>query len=130
MLQLVQSCVSLPTEHFETALFADEKTSSKDKRVNEDAIRQMIEEFSSCTLVFCDRFLERCKTAESVDGDNRQIVSHFVNDLINVLDAPEWPAADLVLQVLSKRICEKLIFGIILQLLTRKKYRKRRTRKV
>lgn len=39
-----------------------------------------------------------------MDGDNKLILNHFVEDLLTVLNMPAWPAADLVLQCMTNSL--------------------------
>lgn len=55
---------------------------------------------------FVNKFVDRCKTATAKDAaeEARALFTGFVEDVLKVLDLPEWPSAALVCSVLWARL--------------------------
>jgi hypothetical protein len=52
----------------------------------------------SCSKSFVQTFLAKC--ASKSENDYRSMFENFVEDMLTAHNLPEWPAAELVLQVL------------------------------
>ncbi|KAL9651304.1 hypothetical protein ABK040_001256 [Willaertia magna] len=121
MLQLVHSCTAVPIVDtvsrrltFDDIEEQDGKEEDNDEIMkessfSEDKMVHLYEQASSCACVFVEYFLDRCINAEIVDGDNRLIIEHFVDDLLSVVHLPTFPAADLLLQSLTSVLCTKYL---------------------
>lgn len=122
MLQLIHSCTDIKRNETSVArklIFDDVENNSDDDQdddimkdstpESEDIIITTYEQAVRCATTFSEYFLERCTKSESVDGDNRLIIEHFVEDLLVVLPLPSWPAADLLLQALANILCNKYL---------------------
>ncbi|KAF0975435.1 hypothetical protein FDP41_005429 [Naegleria fowleri] len=126
MLQLIHSCTDVKNKETSIArklVFGDENTDENtsdnegedddimkdDTPESEDSILESYEQAVRCATTFSEYFMERCTKSESVDGDNRLIIEHFVEDLLVVLPLPSWPGADLLLQALANVLCNKYL---------------------
>eukprot|EP00761_Pharyngomonas_kirbyi_P004845 gb/GECH01004850.1/.p1 GENE.gb/GECH01004850.1/~~gb/GECH01004850.1/.p1 ORF type:complete len:1640 (+),score=346.14 gb/GECH01004850.1/:1-4920(+) len=120
ILQLIQSCAPLPPENSGDTSIDDIDEDDDEEGFAMGSVFAMAESVSSssrlteawknsyaCAQLFLTYFLERC-ASKGPDGDNTKIVEYFLEDLLLVLNSPEWPAADLILQTLSTILCKHL----------------------
>lgn len=54
---------------------------------------------------FIQSFMTHCANPKS-DHDYRPILQYLVEDLLNMLNQPEWPAAELLLQIIVKQLIQ------------------------
>ena len=55
---------------------------------------------------FITVFLKKCAT-KSEDIDYRPLFENFIQDLLQTVNTPEWPAAELLLSLLGRVLREK-----------------------
>ena len=55
---------------------------------------------------FISVFLKKCAT-KSEDIDYRPLFENFIQDLLQTVNTPEWPAAELLLSLLGRVLREK-----------------------
>lgn len=84
VLQLIQCCTAL--------------SSSKSAPSQIDDAINNYESAVSCSKSFIGKFIKKC-ASKIHENDYRPILENFVEDLLHVLNLPEWPAAETLLQV-------------------------------
>eukprot|EP01080_Neovahlkampfia_damariscottae_P010260 gene10260-2679_t len=106
MVQLIQSCVELPVQNTSENVIDEEigEFEIKAKTNSQEEVLSFFEQSFNCSKIFSDLFLKRCITV-GPDGDNKQILVNFVDDLLEMLNLPNYPAADLVLNTLANTMC-------------------------
>ncbi|PRP84253.1 hypothetical protein PROFUN_08273 [Planoprotostelium fungivorum] len=57
----------------------------------------------SCANAFVTYFIKQC-TLKNAEADYKQILESFVGDVKSLLNLPEWPAAELFLQILCSSL--------------------------
>ena len=69
---------------------------------------QSLQESIICARNFLNFFLQKCFIKNSNQSDYKTILENFVDDLILLLFLPDWPAAEMILSILSSILLVKL----------------------
>jgi hypothetical protein len=78
----------------------DGEDETKIEPATDDNMKDFYSESYSCCKILVEFMLDRC-TQESIAGENNKvIITHFVDDLLVTLDRPEYPATDMVLNIM------------------------------
>lgn len=111
ILLLIQSSIIMnpKTESFTKILTFEDSQSlseygSQNLEITEDLIKNYVEEANNYSKTFCEKLIERC-LIPGIDGDNKQIILNFIDDLLNVLYLPLYPASDLLLVTIGNIFC-------------------------
>ena len=98
ILQLVQCSVSLPNEAQQKSVVT---TLQSDANNASNAAYKGMDPAMDTSTYFWRNVLERWTTPKAHEGsDIRCLVENLVSDLLTTLNAPEFPAANVLLQVI------------------------------
>eukprot|EP01114_Cavostelium_apophysatum_P017954 TRINITY_DN5446_c0_g1_i2.p1 TRINITY_DN5446_c0_g1~~TRINITY_DN5446_c0_g1_i2.p1 ORF type:complete len:652 (-),score=190.30 TRINITY_DN5446_c0_g1_i2:1438-3393(-) len=89
VLQLIQSCASLPSSK-------ENKSDSE----NFEGAGSSFESAISCSKTFISSFMKRC-SSKIHEADYRPILENLTADLLSAINLPEWPAAEMLLRIIS-----------------------------
>ncbi|XP_013871460.1 nipped-B-like protein B isoform X2 [Austrofundulus limnaeus] len=94
VLQLIQCVVNFPFER--------ETEEERNKKVDKDAfITNSYETAMRTAQNFLSVFLKKCGSKQG-EEDYRPLFENFVHDLLSAVNKPEWPAAELLLNLLGR----------------------------
>lgn len=98
VLELIQSVVTLPKIQDGQSSPNHKKCSLTDKELQ---IKTSYEKSKITASQFLQVFLQKCTTKGNEDQDYRPLFENFIQDLLLVVNKPQWPAAEMMLCILG-----------------------------
>lgn len=95
VLQLLQSEVT-PIDYVD----ADDPQNRRSYEERESYLLNSFEDSSQTAKKFLSVFFSKCKTKQA-DVDYRPLFESFIQDLLTVVNKPEWPIAEIILNMLG-----------------------------
>lgn len=132
VLQLIQCCVALPprklskgvcglimllsvnvaiSKHYQGFDSDNESSHSSYEAAVSCAkafLSSFMKRYCSCSAFLCSYIFSRCVN-RATDDDYRPILENFTQDLLAVLNLPEWPAAEMLLRI-TESVIHQLIY--------------------
>jgi cohesin loading factor subunit SCC2 len=119
LLSMIQSCVIMPHaidnpqdihDHDEGSHPHDEGSHSHSHQPKRKLTSGLLECERTCQI-FISKLIQRCskKGGEGGASEFRPVLSNLVEDLLLVRMLPEYPAAEMVLMQICRRLCDDLI---------------------
>ena len=99
VLQLLQSEVS-PIDYVDSALMTSEDYSKRSYEEKESYLLNSFEDANQTAKKFLSVFFSKCKTKQA-DVDYRPLFESFIQDLLTIVNKPEWPIAEIILNMLG-----------------------------
>ena len=99
VLQLLQSEVS-PIDYVDSALMTLEDYSKRSYEEKESYLLNSFEDANQTAKKFLSVFFSKCKTKQA-DVDYRPLFESFIQDLLTIVNKPEWPIAEIILNMLG-----------------------------
>ncbi|KAF2071240.1 hypothetical protein CYY_007442 [Polysphondylium violaceum] len=95
LIQMVQSAATLP--HLDSVAATSNSTDTQDSTSNSTNKFSLSEcqKYATCIILF---FIEKC-SEKTEEGEWKTLLENFIQDLLTVLNLPEWPAASLILRL-------------------------------
>lgn len=95
VLQLLQSEVT-PIDYID----ADDPQNRRSYEEKESYLLNSFEDSNQTAKKFLSVLFSKCKTKQA-DVDNRPLFESFIQDLLTVVNKPEWPIAEIILNMLG-----------------------------